>query len=78
MDDLDLGATIKGFIAGQKVFRRYTLTRILGRGGMGVVWLARDDKLERDIALKFLPEAVAADERALDNLKRETRRSAWS
>ncbi|HRI83573.1 MAG TPA: serine/threonine-protein kinase, partial [Opitutaceae bacterium] len=75
MDDLDLGATIKGFIPGQKVFGRYTLAKILGRGGMGVVWLARDDKLERDIALKFLPEVVAADPRAVDELKRETRRS---
>ncbi|MEY3774877.1 MAG: hypothetical protein RLZZ129_1657 [Verrucomicrobiota bacterium] len=75
MDDLDLGATIKGFIPGQKVFGRYTLVKILGRGGMGVVWLARDEKLERDIALKFLPEVVAADPRAVDELKRETRRS---
>jgi formylglycine-generating enzyme required for sulfatase activity len=75
MDDLDLGATIKGFIPGQKMFGRYTLTKILGRGGMGIVWLARDEKLERDIALKFLPEVVAADPRAVDELKRETRRS---
>jgi hypothetical protein len=37
MDDLDLGATIKGFTSGQKVFKRYTLQKILGRGGMGVV-----------------------------------------
>jgi len=75
MDDLDLGATLKAFIPGQKVFNRYTLIQILGRGGMGVVWRARDDRLERDVALKFLPEVMMGDKLALTELKRETRRS---
>ncbi|MCW5549147.1 MAG: protein kinase [Opitutaceae bacterium] len=75
MDDLDLGATIKGFAPGQKVFNRYTLKKILGRGGMGVVWLARDEELEREVALKFLPEIVALDPEAMADLKRETRRN---
>src|SRR3954470_24275483 len=75
MEDLDLGATIKGFSHGQKIFGRYTLKKILGRGGMGVVWLARDEDLERDVALKFLPEVVAMDREAVRDLKRETRRS---
>ena len=75
MDELDLGATIRGFSAGQKIFGRYTLKRLLGRGGMGVVWLARDASLERDVAIKMLPEMVASDPAAVRELKRETSRS---
>jgi serine/threonine protein kinase len=70
-----LDATLRDFVAEQKLFNRYTLKQILGRGGMGVVWLARDDVLERDVALKFLPELVISDRGMLNDLKREANRS---
>jgi formylglycine-generating enzyme required for sulfatase activity len=72
--DLDMDATIRGFVAGQKVFGRYVLKSILGRGGMGVVWLAQDETLGESVALKFLPELVAKDREAVSELKEETLR----
>ncbi|CAN5503357.1 hypothetical protein BH20VER1_BH20VER1_18480 [soil metagenome] len=67
--------TTRDHAPGQKVFGRYTLEKVLGRGGMGVVWLARDQELERDVALKFLPDLVVLDKALVSDLKRETRRS---
>jgi len=60
--------------SGQKVFGRYKLVKVLGRGGMGIVWLARDEELERDVALKFLPDLMIQDRALLEQLKRETKR----
>src|SRR6266496_494660 len=59
---------------GQMVFGRYKLVKVLGQGGMGIVWLARDEELERDVALKFLPDLMVQDHALLDQLKRETKR----
>ncbi|HAK97196.1 MAG TPA: hypothetical protein DCM87_19955 [Planctomycetes bacterium] len=51
----------------------YTLRRRIGRGGMGVVYEAWENSMDRRVALKVLPPGVAADERALQRFVREAK-----
>jgi eukaryotic-like serine/threonine-protein kinase len=51
----------------------YTVAREIGRGGMGVVYLAHDMRLDRAVAIKALPEHLAADPERLARFEREAR-----
>lgn len=51
----------------------FEIVSLLGRGGMGEVWQARDTKLGRDVAIKVLPEAFAGDKDRLSRFEREAK-----
>ena len=51
----------------------YSVTAKIGEGGMGEVWQARDTKLDRDVALKVLPEAFTSDPDRLARFEREAK-----
>lgn len=65
------------FIALQEsLLGRYSLERELGRGGMGTVYLARDVKLDRPVAIKFLHAELAAEPAARSRFLHEARTAA--
>ena len=55
---------------------RYSLERELGRGGMGVVYLAREVRLDRPVAIKLLPPSKTVDPKLRERFLREARTAA--
>src|SRR5215204_1959929 len=66
--DLTTTASLVG-----KELATYKIEKLLGAGGMGEVYLARDSKLDRLIALKVLPWHFLADNERLERFRREAR-----
>ncbi len=56
-----------------KTIGPYSISQEIGRGGMGVVYLARDTRLDRDVAIKALPEHLESDPDRLARFQREAR-----
>lgn len=68
-DDFDTDA----LAAGMKLGERYEILGVVGEGGMGVVYHARDLELNEDVAVKMLRRELLAEEGAADKLKSEIR-----
>lgn len=63
---------IMGLSTGDRL-GRYEIVEAVGAGGMGEVYRARDTELERDVAIKVMPEEVASDPSWLERFEREAR-----
>ena len=65
------------YTAGSEVFGgRYRLERIIGTGGMAIVWCATDQRLGRRVAIKVIADTLAADPAYVERFAREARTAA--
>ena len=59
-----------------KTILHYRIIKQIGQGGMGIVYLAKDTKLERQVAIKFLPHQIAVDEEQRARFEMEAKAAA--
>ncbi|HYV85618.1 MAG TPA: serine/threonine-protein kinase, partial [Patescibacteria group bacterium] len=66
---------MRGFLTApsERTLLHYRLAEKIGEGGMGVVWRALDTKLDREVAIKVLPEIFARDAERLARFEREAK-----
>jgi serine/threonine-protein kinase len=62
-----------GDLTGQRLFGDYTITRKLGEGGMGAVYLAQQDVIKQEIAVKVLHTRAASSHEIIERFNREAR-----
>jgi serine/threonine protein kinase len=67
------GWTPPGLEQVAKLFPQWSVRSVLGRGGMGAVYLAHQADLDRDVAIKLLPIESSADEPMVERFRREAR-----
>ncbi|SVD38814.1 uncharacterized protein METZ01_LOCUS391668, partial [marine metagenome] len=65
-----------GLVEGSRLGNgRFTLKRELGKGGMGAVWLALDEEVQENVALKLVSSEIGMDSKGLKDLQREVNKS---
>mgnify|MGYP001061076459 CR=1 FL=1 len=72
-EDIEFDATLTGhYLTGRKI-GRFDVREMIGRGGMGEVYLARDTRLDRTVAIKSMPAELQASSTAQSRFQREAK-----